>query len=56
MTFNNDKEVQGIQHLSSIVTAVYHMGNLVWIALTSCFSRGFWQADAPWSDTEGWQD
>ena len=56
MTFNNDKEVRGIQHLSNVVTSVYHMGNLVWTAVTSCFGRGFWQADAPWSDVECWQD
>lgn len=56
MIFNNSKQVDDVKHISRDIIAVYHMSHLVWENSNSCFGKGFWDANAPWFDTEGWKD
>ena len=56
MLFNKSKQVDDIKHRSTNIVAVYHLSALVWQNSNSCFGRGYWNANAPWSDTEGWKD
>lgn len=28
----------------------------VWLAIRSCFGRGFWANDKPWINTGGWKN
>ena len=56
MIVNNSKQVNDIKHNSIGIIAVYHLNNLVWQNSNSCFGKGFWDANAPWSNTEGWKD
>lgn len=55
MLYVNSKEITEIKHTSTNMIAVYHLSALVWQNAVSCFGRGYWDADAPWSDDEGWQ-
>lgn len=41
------------------VTAIYKIINgvavTVWEFIKSCFGKGFWVGDQPWSGTDGWK-
>lgn len=39
---------------NKVVQAVYYGLRLVWQYIKSCFGRGYWLNDKPWSDTDGW--
>lgn len=47
--------ITAVRHLSYAVTAIYHMGRLVWQQARACFSRG-WNNDLPWHPDEGWSN
>lgn len=50
------KQVDTIYHGETTVQAVYHGLRLVWQYIKSCFGRGYWINDKPWSDRDAWAD
>lgn len=38
------------------VVAVYKGARLVWEYFVSCFGKGFWQNDKPWSNADAWRN
>ena len=41
---------KGKRHLA----AVYQGTKLIWQYIRSCFGRGYWINEKPWSQTDGW--
>lgn len=39
---------------TKVVQAVYQGLRLVWQYIKSCFGRGYWIDDKPWSNTDAW--
>ena len=38
------------------IIAVYKGLSLVWTAIKSCFGKGYWINDKPWSNIDGWKN
>jgi len=49
------KEVVAIYYGKIAVEAVYKGARLIWVAARSCFGKGYWIADKPWSSEETWK-
>lgn len=56
MITNNGKEFIGITALGHVVVYVRKGTRLLWEAIRSCFGKGYWINDKPWSDTDGWKN
>lgn len=39
-----------------VVNEIYRGAQLVWMAVRSCFGRGYWIQDKPWIDNDTWKD
>jgi hypothetical protein len=44
-----------VRHLGHTVTAIYHLGQLVWQAARAAFSNG-WGNDLGWDNHAGWSN
>lgn len=54
---NNEKRrVVTIIKTNRYVAAVYQGSRLVWQYIRSCFGRGYWINEKPWSETDGWKN
>ena len=49
-----NKQVNTIYKGHHVVQAVYQGLHLVWQYIKSCFGRGYWINDKPWSDRDAW--
>lgn len=38
------------------IIAVYAGSYLVWLLFLSCFGRGYWINELPWSNEDGWKN
>lgn len=38
------------------IALAYYNGKLIWEAIRSCFGKGYWVDDKPWSNTDGFKD
>ena len=56
MIYSDNKSFDQIFAQNKIIVSVYHGVHLVWEAILSCFGKGFWIDDKPWSDDDGWND
>lgn len=56
MIYKDGKEISGIFVSSKVITAVYKGGVLVWEAIKSCFGKGFWIGEKPWSNEDAWKN
>lgn len=54
--FIKDKEITSVFFGSKPVSAIYHGGVKVWEAVKSCFGKGFWEEEYPWSDEDAWKN
>lgn len=52
---HNTFTIIGARHNGYVVTAICHMGRLVWEAVSSCFGKG-WNNDLGWNDDDGWSN
>jgi hypothetical protein len=52
------KEISEINRYGKQIIEVHkHIDNewrVVWMYIQSCFGRGYWINDKPWSNTDGW--
>lgn len=49
------KEITAIRLGSTVISAVYKGGTLIWQAIRSCFGSGHWVGNKPWIGKEGWK-
>ena len=56
MIFKDGKEVVDIHYDGKAATALYKGKRLIWEAVKSCFGRGMWINEKPWSNTDGWRN
>lgn len=52
---HNGMATTGVRHCGYVVSAIYHLGRLVWQAARACFSAG-WNNDLGWDNDEGWNN
>lgn len=52
----NNKEVVNISKGSQVIALIYKGATLVWQAIKSCFGRGFWVNEKPWSNEDSWKN
>ena len=53
---NEHRRVVTIIKKNKYIASVYHGTRLVWQYIRSCFGRGYWINEKPWSDTDGWKN
>ena len=56
MIDKNYKDQTAEYHGTRPVVAVYKGSTLVWSLVKSCFGKGYWINEAPWSNTDGWNN
>lgn len=56
MIDKDKKEIVDIRIKRKTGIMLYHGNNLVWEAVKSCFGRGMWINEKPWSNTDGWRN
>lgn len=54
--FNGTREIGSIYFKNRVISAIYKGTRLIWEALKSCFSAGFWVNEKPWVNDEGWRN
>lgn len=52
----DDKQITTIYKGNRHIAAIYQGARLIWQYIRSCFGRGYWINDKPWSDTDGWKN
>ena len=50
----DNRQVNTIYKGHEVVQAVYQGLKLIWQYIKSCFGRGYWINDKPWSDRDAW--
>lgn len=60
MIEKNGREIIDIHHNGHNIIQVWrYIANawrIVWEAIRSCFSRGFWINEQPWNNADGWKN
>ena len=56
MIIRDNKEIVDIRIKGRTGTMLHRGRRLVWEAVKSCFGRGMWINDKPWSNTDGWRN
>lgn len=56
MIYYNDKLADPIYYNDQVVALVYCNGRLVYTAIHSCFGKGYWINDKPWSNTDAYKN
>lgn len=56
MIIKNNKEIIARYKGTKAIVAVYKNNHLIWELITSCFGKGMWIDDNPWTDDIGWCD
>lgn len=52
--YSKQKSVTAIIRDNKYIAAVYKGTQLLWQYIRSCFGRGYWINDKPWSNDNGW--
>lgn len=50
------KEISSLKLSDKVIAYVYYGGKLIWQSIVSCFAKGFWINEQPWSDTSAWKN
>ena len=56
MIIKDRKEVVDIHVKGRTATLLFRGKRLVWEAVKSCFGRGMWINEKPWSNEDGWRN
>lgn len=56
MNYKDLKETQAVYHNHRAIATIYHAGRVVWQYIRSCFGKGFWINDKPWSNTDAYKN
>lgn len=54
--FSKDKEITSINWGEKAISSVYYGAKLVWEMILSCFGKGWWVNDKPWSNKDAWKN
>ena len=53
---NEHRRVVTIIKENKYIASVYQGSRLIWQYIRSCFGRGYWINEKPWSNTDGWKN
>ena len=56
MIAKDNNDTSAITARGSVIQMVMHGADLVWQAVRSCFGKGWWINDKPWSNEDGWKN
>lgn len=56
MLYKGNKEVVTVYYGKQAIAEIRKGARLVWMAVRSCFGRGFWVNDKPYSNKESWKN
>lgn len=56
MIYLNRLEHGALYYGGKVVSTVYNGALIVWSAIKSCFGAGYWNNEAPWSNTDAWKN
>ncbi len=54
--YNKQKAITTIYKGKRHLAAIYQGSKLIWQYIRSCFGRGYWINDKPWSNDNGWSN
>lgn len=52
--YSKERGITAIIKDNKYVAAVYKGTQLIWQYIRSCFGRGYWINEKPWSNDNGW--
>lgn len=52
----NHKDISAIGIAQKAINIVCIASRIVWQSVRSCFGKGYWINDKPWSNTDGWMN
>lgn len=52
----DSKDVVSKYRGKKVISAVYLGLRLIWETINSCFGKGCWFNDKPWSNVDGWNN
>lgn len=53
---NEHRRVTTVIKSNKYIASIYQGSRLVWQYIRSCFGRGYWINEKPWSNTDGWKN
>lgn len=56
MITKDNNDTSAITARGNVIQMVMHGTDLVWQAVRSCFGKGWWINDKPWSNEDGWKN
>lgn len=56
MLWSGNKRIAQIWVGKKPIATLWRGAVKVWEAIRSCFGKGYWINDKPWSDTDGWKN
>ena len=56
MIFYNGKDIAVVYYNGKNRVVAYYNGKLVWEAIRSCFGKGYWIQNKPWSNTDAYKN
>lgn len=54
--YHFNKKIDSVRHFDRPISAVYHMGKIVWMDSLSSMGRGYWDNADPWFNQEMWNN
>lgn len=52
----NGKDITFVAVGQKAIATIYQGSKLVWEAIRSCFGKGFWVNEQPWSNDDAWKN
>lgn len=56
MLYSKNISTEAILHNDTSIMTVYHLGQIVWQGVKSCFGSGVWRNDMPWRNDDVWKN
>ena len=56
MIYQDNHNVSGVFAAGKSIKAIYKGSLLLWEAIESCFGKGFWIGEKPWSNEDAWKN
>ena len=56
MNYKNFETTGSVRHNNRFVSTIYKAGRIVWQYIRSCFGKGYWINEKPWSNTDAWKN
>lgn len=56
MIRSSGKIIEVVNYGKQAINKIYHGSRVVWESIASCFTKGFWLNNKPWTNTKGWKN